>query len=139
MTPEQINASFALVKWLVHTYHLTPAQIKTHASMRPGDRARCPGPTYPLEELIKSLTVNNFLKQAARDTWFSTGLVARYDSGIAAAWEAKYMTGVNMPPPSSKEFPTCDWNGNPIIAQMFGTLRCEWYNGIPHWIPCFAG
>lgn len=139
MTAVQLDASFRLVKWLVERFHLTPGQIKGHNTLDPLSRARCPGPTYPLDALMKLLTVNNFRAQAARDTWFSTGIQARYDSGIANAWKTEYMTGVNMPPPSSKEFPTVDDQGNPIVSQFFGTLRCNWYNGTAHWIACFTG
>src|SRR5258707_13202838 len=38
----QLSASFALVKWLVDTYSIPLDHIKTHASIDPVSRARCP-------------------------------------------------------------------------------------------------
>lgn len=46
----QLEASFKLVSWLCRTYGIK--DIKTHASISPGSRARCPG-NYPMDELIK--------------------------------------------------------------------------------------
>src|SRR5258707_4247667 len=50
----QLSASFALVKWLVDTYHIPLDHIKTHASIDPVSRARCPG-NYPMDELLTFL------------------------------------------------------------------------------------
>ncbi len=134
MTQEQVKASFALVLWLVKKYSLKPSQIKGHNSLDPISRSRCPGDTYPMDLLLKAMSVNTNIIQAAHDTWYSTGLNLRYDSGIALAWQALYNNGKNMPPPTSGEFHSVDWSGNPIVVQFFGTLRCEWYNGSAHWI-----
>ncbi len=151
MTSEQVKASFALVLWLVRKYKLFSSQIKGHNSLDPISRSRCPGPTYPMDALVKGMSVNNFLVQAAKDTWNSVAFPVydgitflgfrplRYNSGIALAWQADYISGRNMPPPTTNEFVSCDWAGNPIVVQMFGTLRCEWYNGTAHWLPTFTG
>src|SRR5260370_8836974 len=50
----QLSASFALVKWLVDTYNIPLDHIKTHASIDPVSRARCPG-NYPMDELLQFL------------------------------------------------------------------------------------
>ena len=50
----QLSASFALVKWLVDTYRIPLDHIKTHASLDPVSRARCPG-NYPMDELLTFL------------------------------------------------------------------------------------
>jgi len=55
MTPEQIDASNKLNLWLVQKYSLSPNQIRSHASMRPGDRSRCPGPTFDFQALFSFL------------------------------------------------------------------------------------
>lgn len=81
---------------------------------------------------------------AARDTWNSTAhffgnIPLSYTTGIALAWKDRYVNGLhNMPPPTTDEFSTVDWAGRPIIAQMFGSLRCEW-NGKATWIVANGG
>ncbi len=55
LTDAQKQASFQLVAWLCGQYGLTFDQIKTHASIAPSSRARCPGAAYPLDELINYL------------------------------------------------------------------------------------
>ncbi len=52
MPQAQIDASFALVKWLCQKFSIPASHIKTHASQLPSSKARCPGPTYPLSELL---------------------------------------------------------------------------------------
>lgn len=134
MTPEQIRASFALVLWLMERYKLQPYQIKGHNSLDPISRAHCPGDTYPMDLLRSAMSMNDFIKQAAKDTWECTRTNLRYDSGIAQAWQNRYYNGVNMPPPTTGEFQSVDWSGKPIIVQFFGTLRCEWHDGTAHWM-----
>jgi hypothetical protein len=51
LSPAQQAASFKLVTWLCQQYGLGPDQIKTHASIDPANRAHCPGPAFPLDEL----------------------------------------------------------------------------------------
>ncbi|SRR6266567_1742664 len=137
LTDVQKLSSFKLVKWLVDTYSIAPSHIKTHASIDPVTRARCPG-NYPMEELITMASQSNISK-AAYDTWNSSahlfgGVPPRLNSGIAQSWLAKYIAGANMPPPITQEFASNDWSGNPIVVQIFATLRCEWSNGKATWI-----
>lgn len=51
VTPAQKAASFALVLHLCRKYNIPVSHIKTHASIDPINRARCPG-NYPMSELI---------------------------------------------------------------------------------------
>ena len=51
LTTAQQDASFKLVAWLCNHYGLTADQVKTHASIAPFSRARCPGAAYPMDAL----------------------------------------------------------------------------------------
>lgn len=51
LTPAQKEASFKLVAYLCKKYGIPSTHIKTHASIDPVDRTRCPG-NYPMQELI---------------------------------------------------------------------------------------
>ena len=80
------------------------------------------------------------IEQAAQDTWNSTaflfgGTALPYNTGIAQSWHNIYVNQqTNMPPPTTREFASVDWNGNPIIVQFFGTVRCEWDTSAhAHW------
>ncbi len=142
LTDAQKLASFKLVKWLVGIYGIPTTHIKTHASIDPVTRARCPG-NYPMEELIKMATQTNISK-AAYDTWNSTaflfgGTPPPLNRGIAQSWLAHYLAGSNMPPPITQEFQSVDWSGNPIIVQLFAGLRCEWANGTGVWYKMSGG
>lgn len=75
----------------------------------------------------------SFIEQAAHDTWFSNKMNLPYTTGIAGSWRYHYVSGRNMAPANGPEFNTVRWDGTPIIAQMFGPDRCEWYNGTPYW------
>lgn len=55
LTDPQKESLFNLVAYLVQKYHIPLDHIKTHASIAPLNRARCPGPAYPLDELIRNL------------------------------------------------------------------------------------
>jgi hypothetical protein len=79
------------------------------------------------------------IEQAAQDTWNSTaflfgGTPLDYNTGIAKAWRDIYVNQrMLMPPPTTREFRSVDWNGNSIIVQFFGSTRCEWINGQALW------
>ena len=79
----------------------------------------------------------NAIARAAMDTWGSSSFMfggpLSTTTGIAKAWFDRYTSGNNMPPPTTREFHSVDWDGNPIIVQIFGELRCEWKNGVAHW------
>jgi hypothetical protein len=53
MTQAQIDASFNLNLWLCQTFHIPVSHIKRHSSLDPKSKARCPGPTFPMADLIK--------------------------------------------------------------------------------------
>jgi N-acetylmuramoyl-L-alanine amidase len=55
LTEPQKQSLFKLVAWLCDKYGLGASQVKTHQSIAPGSRARCPGSAYPLNELIAFL------------------------------------------------------------------------------------
>lgn len=52
VTPAQKEASFKLVAYLAKKYSIPASHIKTHASIDPQSRARCPG-NYPFQELLQ--------------------------------------------------------------------------------------
>lgn len=147
LTPAQQDASFKLVAWLCKKYNLTVDQIKTHASIAPSSRARCPGAQYPLAALKTYLQKSEMsfapIEKACQDTWNSTahlfGGPLACDTGIAKAWRKIYLSGHNLPGPTTREFPSVDWNGNPIVVQLFGTIRCEWMAGQAHWYHATGG
>jgi N-acetylmuramoyl-L-alanine amidase len=54
LTPEQKAESFKLIAHLAKKYSIPVSHIKTHASIDPITRARCPG-NYPMDELLQFL------------------------------------------------------------------------------------
>lgn len=142
LTDAQKLASFRLVRWLIDTFSISPTRIKTHASIAPVSRSRCPG-NYPMEELL-TMAAQSSISRAAYDTWNSTaflfgGVPPPLNRGIAQSWLAHYLAGSNMPPPITQEFSSVDWSGNPIIVQIFAGLRCEWSNGSGIWYKMSGG
>src|SRR5713101_4021145 len=75
----QLSASFALVKWLVDTYHIPISHIKTHASIDPVSRARCPG-NYPMDELLTFLQNGGSMVPA---NWHDDGTTLTAPNGVA--------------------------------------------------------
>lgn len=55
LTEAQKQASFKLIAWLCKKYNIPYERIKSHASLDPGSRARCPGPSFPWAELKQHL------------------------------------------------------------------------------------
>jgi N-acetyl-anhydromuramyl-L-alanine amidase AmpD len=161
MPAAQVNASHELVAYLCKKYSIDTDHIHSHASIEPVNKARCPGPTYNFQELFNYVNGGNppvqnppnpNIEQAALDTWNSTAFLfdgiegphtspLSYATGIAQSWQSLYVDGQkNMPPPTTREFTSIDWKGNPIIVQFFGTLRCEWSkSGVPTWIVANGG
>ena len=74
----QLSASFALVKWLVDTYRIPLDHIKTHASLDPVSRARCPG-NYPMDELLTFLQNGGSMVPA---NWHDDGTTLRAPNGV---------------------------------------------------------
>lgn len=147
MPATQVDASNKLVLWLCKRYGIPTSRIKSHASIDPVNRSRCPGSTFNFNQLcqyIQSGSPNKAMVQAAQDTWNSTafffgGQPLNYNTGIANAWESIYLKGLIMPAPTTPEFKSVDWNGNPITVQLFSTIRCEWANGKPRWFHTTGG
>jgi hypothetical protein len=87
------------------------------------------------------------IAQAAQDTWNSTaflfgGQPLPYSTGIAGSWQQLYVQKQkNMPPPTTREFDSVDWQGNSVTVQFFGILRCEWNKATntPAWFNANGG
>jgi hypothetical protein len=81
---------------------------------------------------IKIIPYWKYIEKTAKDTWNSTaflfgGSPLPYTTGIATSWQDLYVHQQHlMPPPTTREFDSVDWNGNPVTVQYFGILRCEW-------------
>jgi len=58
LTDPQKATVFNLIKYWVAKYSIPLSNIKTHASLEPGSRSRCPGPNFPMDELITNLKGN---------------------------------------------------------------------------------
>jgi hypothetical protein len=152
LTPVQRDASFMLVAWLCRQYGLSMNQIKTHQSIAPQSRARCPGSAFDfgaLSHYVQSRgnVANSHITQAAQDTWNSTaflfgGKPLSYSTGIAQSWQQLYVQKQKlMPPPTTREFDSVDWSGNAITVQYFGNIRCEWNKATntPAWFNASGG
>ncbi len=145
LTSAQQDASFKLIAWLCDQYGLTFDQVKTHASIAPQSRERCPGPAFPMNAL--NVYLSKWIIQAAQDTWNSTafmfgGKPLLYSTGIAGSWQQIYIQGQkNMPPPTTREFDSVDWSGKAITVQFFGNIRCEWNKATntPAWFNASGG
>lgn len=102
LTPAQKAASFALVASLAKKYGIPASHIKTHASIDPQSRARCPG-NYPMDELLAyiqnggnttdMLDINNpwvagyFIQTASNpDRWHCAKTGHDLFAGILAGW-----------------------------------------------------
>lgn len=134
----QLDVSFALVKWLVTRFNIPLDHIKTHASLDPINRARCPG-NYPMDRLLAFLSTperNPHMDTQAQDVWnmFLKGIgqtPVSYTTGIAQSWQQNYLH-LNAGSPLGPETKTVDWNGTDIQMQLFsGGISAE-YNTQDH-------
>jgi hypothetical protein len=134
MTQAQIDASFKLNLWLCQTLHIPVSHIKGHSSLDPRSKARCPGPTYPMADLIRY--VEQHLQGGLSMQWYDYPICVpfgdpNYDSGYGGAHDMDVQT-----PPNT-----------PITALLPGTVRAirrpSWgisigieldqrYNGVPY-------
>ena len=146
MTDAQKQASFKLVKFLMDTLGIDKDHIFGHNSIDPVTRARCPGDTYPWNELYDYIDpertqpapivrkITKFMEQSFNDQWDSTarfmpdGKPARRPTGIYTAWSQFQAQGRNFGPPITPEYPSVNWGGDPIIVQEFAHVRAEWSN-----------
>jgi len=55
LTDPQKQTVFKLIKYWVDKYNIPLSNIKSHASLDPISRARCPGPAFPWQELFAYL------------------------------------------------------------------------------------
>lgn len=143
LTSPQQAASFALIKDICVRNNIgmhdadNSTGITGHFSIDPVNRARCPG-TFPWNELWTYLKGGNTPMQptsaeifAANKRWGSLTNTPK-GTGIYKSWLSHYISGVFHGPPLSKEYPSKDWAGNPIIVQEFTYGWCEW-NGTANW------
>ncbi len=147
-TQAQLNSSFSLVLWLCQQFGVTADRIKTHASLDPISRARCPG-NYPMDSLIAYVRrnlVNPNQEKAILDNWNSFFVSLQKatsnpniplpitGTGIFNAWQGLYLKGTQLGPAYSYEYDSVDWSGNPIKCQDFGSYRMEYYytTGVYH-------
>lgn len=81
VTPAQKDASFKLVAYLAKKYNIPATHIKTHASIDPVDRARCPG-NYPMDELIAYVQGGN-TSMSIPTGWKDNGTTLVASNGIS--------------------------------------------------------
>lgn len=136
MPQAQIDTSFALVLWLCQQFHIPPSHIKGHNTLDPVSRARCPGPTYPMSQLIAYVEAHmitptppptpNPNQRAAFLAEWTAVVPAMTNSGIADAAWTDYQAGRFRGPALTQEYHTVDWNGKPIVVQLTPAGRFEW-------------
>ena len=72
-TNEQLSASFRLVLDICRRKRIPPESIKTHASIDPKSRARCPG-NYPFQQLVDYVRNSMVLPKSLSDAgWTDDG------------------------------------------------------------------
>lgn len=140
MSDVQVQASNELVKWLCQKYGIDSSHIHSHASIDPVNRSRCPGPTFDFNQLFSFLQKPSALEVDAQNVWNSTAFLfgnspLSYESGIALSWRDRRINqGKLMPPPTTREYDSVDWNGNAVVCQMFGIVQAVYYpNGTTSW------
>lgn len=145
-TPAQLAASFALVLDICTRHNIPVSNIKTHASIDPVNRSRCPN-NYPMDALvwhvksggtppqgnntvdmtIKQVTPSPGQAQQALDVWNANKAIAVIPhSGIFQAWALLLYNGKGIGMPVSGEYVAHDWNMNAIIRQDFAGGHIEW-------------
>lgn len=147
MTPEQIAASNRLNLWLVKKYGLSTNQIHSHASMRPLDRARCPGPTFDFNQLFSfinaggnGVSITADQQKEMDSVWLLNtdnppfnGVPPRTGTGIHLSWEDAYLKGFRMGSATSNEETINDFGGIPMKVQTCEHATCYWRNNTPFW------
>lgn len=110
MTPEQIAASFALVAWLVQKFSIPLSHLKTHASLDPISKAHCPGPTYPLADLLAHIEGGNVATLNSKGEIADFVDVSQFESnesefacGYFAAGECKFAGAPGKGPTGTPE------------------------------------
>jgi len=83
LTAAQRSASFTLVADICKRHGITSERIKTHQSIAPGSRARCPG-NYPLDEL-RSFIASEGKISVTKGTplgWYDDGTTLTSPDGV---------------------------------------------------------
>ncbi len=99
LTEAQQQASFKLIAYLCQKYNIAPDHIKSHASIAPQSRARCPGPAYPWQTLYTFLGASNVatLEDFPMISQLDNDINAQFDcvpTSLAAALQ--YLTGIKF-------------------------------------------
>jgi N-acetylmuramoyl-L-alanine amidase len=80
-TNQQLYASFRLVADIARRKGIPVTSIKTHASLEPQSRARCPG-NYPFDSLIEYVRSSMIMPKALTDAgWTDDGKVLKSPDG----------------------------------------------------------
>src|SRR5262249_26572587 len=79
LTPAQKDASFKLVAYLAKKYGITASHIKTHVSIDPITRARCPG-NYPMDELRQFVQAGG-ARMGVPAGWSDDGMTLKAPNG----------------------------------------------------------
>lgn len=139
MTRAQVDASNKLNLWLVKRYGLSTNNIHSHASMRPGDRARCPGPTFDFTQLFAFITAGGTVNPPTNtDTrtdfiaeWQASIPGISYTSGIANFAWSEYQARRPRGAALSHEFPL----SNGRIGQTVNNGIIIWENNTATYHP----
>lgn len=138
----QIMASVKLCLWLRDNYNMQAPDVKTHASIDPVTRARCPG-NYPINVLLgymngsivdpKSTPTpkvpSKYQDVSFHNQWAAVIPNIRTNTGIYKEWVQKKLDGIEYNAPTSNEYTSINWNGTPIMCQDGGNWHAEFY---PH-------
>jgi hypothetical protein len=132
VTSAQRKASFSLVRNLCQKYGIAPSSIKTHASIAPISRARCPG-NYPMNQLIAYAGGQQMVPQG----WSDDGKTLSAPNGINVVLGFREYI---LDP--SNDWPAWNWpieaehGANPVeqsnpslgggTVQTFRASRLEW-------------
>lgn len=134
LTDTQKASSFKLIAYLCKKYGIHPENIKSHASLEPVQRAECPGPAYPWQELFQYLKENQMQEYTALSNDFNTyfeeidanhwickrtNCVVQY--GIKSFFQTLSIDGQTLPIvglPTSNEIYT-KVNGKTVVVQFY--------------------
>jgi N-acetyl-anhydromuramyl-L-alanine amidase AmpD len=135
VTEPQMIASINLCLWLKKNYDMQPQDVKTHASIDPVNRGRCPG-NYDMVRLINEMSqTQNHIKQFNPnqfyyDMWRACIHDLMMPSGIYHAWQDYNNLHGRLNAPYTREYATIDKDtGEHIICQDGGNWHATWRNG----------
>jgi len=135
LTDAQKTSSFQLIAYLCKKYGIPPENIKSHASLEPSSRARCPGPAYPWQDLFdylkgdqqvqtytsQSIDFATYFEEMDVNHWQCkrTGCITQY--GIKSFFQSLSLDGQTLPIiglPVSNEIYT-KVNEKTIVVQFY--------------------